>query len=399
MARIRRSPRFPSPLFIAVCVLLLSICRVSAVWAQATLENPAPNSAQSGLGVISGWACQAGQIEIEFNDDVGTRQPASYGTPREDTAGACGDTNNGFGLLFNWNLLGDGRHTVRALADGQEFAHVTVTVTTLGQEYAQGLSREVPVTNFPGAGEQRTLVWQEAQQNFVITAGQPSQGGGTSGRPPHVLENPRPGSYQSGLGLLSGWVCEAERVELEFNNDAATRQPASYGTARGDTAGACGDTNNGFGLLFNWNLLGDGMHTVRALADGVEFARSTVTVTTLGQEYARGLSREVTVADFPAIGHDTTLVWQETRQNFVIIESDGARDVGGTEQYPLPVRVNATTAGYLETSTDVDYFEIRVAQAGTLILETTGSPATIIELWDSSGRLLARSDARQSVAS
>ena len=119
-----------------------------------------------------------------------------------------------------------------------------------------------------------------------------------------------------------------------------------------------------------------------------------VTVTTLGQEFAQGLSREVTVLDFPEAGTDTTLAWQEAKQNFVITEVRGRVDVGGTEQYPLPVRVNATTAGYLETSTDVDYFEIRVAQAGTLILETTGSPATIIELWDSSGRLLARSDAQ-----
>ena len=34
--------------------------------------------------------------------------------------------------------------------------------------------------------------------------------------------------------------------------------------------GACGDTNNGFGLLYNWNRLGDGVHTVTAYADGVE---------------------------------------------------------------------------------------------------------------------------------
>ena len=38
----------------------------------------------------------------------------------------------------------------------------------------------------------------------------------------------------------------------------------------------CGDSNNGFGLLFNWNLLGNGDHTIRALADGVELGRATV---------------------------------------------------------------------------------------------------------------------------
>ena len=346
----RRYPCFPLHLFATACLVLLSVCRVSAGWAQATLENPAPNSAQSGLGVISGWACQAERIEIEFNNDARTRSQAGYGTARGDTAGACGDTNNGFGLLFNWNILGDGTHRVRALADGQEFAQVTVTVTTLGQEYAQGLSREVTVTDFPGAGERRTLVWQEAQQNFVITTGQPSRSGGTSGRPPHVLENPRPGSYQSGLGLLSGWVCEANRVELEFNDDAATRQPASYGTARGDTVGACGDSDNGFGLLFNWNILGDGVHTVRALADGVEFARSTVTVTTLGQEFAQELSREVTVTDFPEVGDTTTLAWQQAKQNFVIVAVQPSFDLPDTQ--PTPIALDSADVATLALTTE-----------------------------------------------
>lgn len=102
------------------------------------------------------------------------------------------------------------------------------------------------------------------------------------------LGNPSPHSFQSGIGVISGWVCDANRIEIEFNNDASTRQPAAYGTERLDTAGECGDTNNGFGLLVNWNRLGDGTHTVRALADGVEFGRATFTVTTLGEEFVRG---------------------------------------------------------------------------------------------------------------
>ena len=54
---------------------------------------------------------------------------------------------------------------------------------------------------------------------------------------------------------------------------------------------ACGDDNNGFSLPFNWNLIGDGMHTVRALADGVEFGRSSVMVSSLGLgEFVTGLS-------------------------------------------------------------------------------------------------------------
>ena len=76
------------------------------------LENPGALSFQSGIGVLSGWVCAADVVEIELN---GVPQEAAYGTERLDTAGVCGDTDNGFGLLFNWNLLRDGEHEVVAL--------------------------------------------------------------------------------------------------------------------------------------------------------------------------------------------------------------------------------------------------------------------------------------------
>ena len=58
---------------------------------------------------------------------------------------------------------------------------------------------------------------------------------------------------------------------------------AVYGTSRGDTMAVCEDDgNDGFSLLFNWNLRGAGSHTVRALAEGAEFARRSVTVGTAG---------------------------------------------------------------------------------------------------------------------
>ncbi|MCE2488320.1 MAG: hypothetical protein J4F42_22635 [Desulfurellaceae bacterium] len=69
----------------------------------------------------------------------------------------------------------------------------------------------------------------------------------------------------------------------------------------------------------NWNTLGPGEHAVRALADGVEFARTTVRVTTLGGEFLEGVRRTLVVPDFPHPGETTTLRWEESLQNFVII--------------------------------------------------------------------------------
>ena len=72
------------------------------------------------------------------------------------------------------------------------------------------------------------------------------------------------------------------------------------------------DGNNGFGLLFNWNRLGDGMHTVRALADGVEFANATVTVSALEGEFVTGLSGEFMLDGFPGVGQATSIEWEES---------------------------------------------------------------------------------------
>ena len=164
------------------------------------------------------------------------------------------------------------------------------------------------------------IQWEQSLQNFVIVAGDDG-GGGSAGAAPQMLENPRPGSFQSGIGVISGWVCEAEEIMIEFENGVTgevSSTMASYGTSRTDTMEACGDTDNGFGLLHNWNRLGDGMHTVRALADGVEFANVTITVSTLGEEFVTGLSGEFSLADFPSTGQATGIEWEESLQNFVI---------------------------------------------------------------------------------
>ena len=106
-------------------------------------------------------------------------------------------------------------------------------------------------------------------------------------------------------------------MEIELNG---ARQRAAYGTERADTEAECGDIDNGFGLLFNWNLLGDGEHDVVAFVDGVELGRATVTVTTLGAEFLREVTGTCEVEDFPALGQTVTLEWQQNSQNFVITE-------------------------------------------------------------------------------
>ena len=83
-----------------------------------------------------------------------------------------------------------------------------------------------------------------------------------------------------------------------------------------DTLETCGDADNGFVLLVNWNLLGAGEHRVTAFVDGFELGRATVRVTTVGEgdqtRSSYGGSRgNVWRRASRTMGQSTRLEWQQ----------------------------------------------------------------------------------------
>ncbi|MDG4560641.1 MAG: hypothetical protein P9E88_05040 [Candidatus Competibacter sp.] len=160
-----------------------------------------------------------------------------------------------------------------------------------------------------------------------------------------ALESPTAGAFvQSGVGLIRGWACAAQRIE--FSIDGGALQAIAYGTDRPDTAATCGDSNNGFGFTQNWNNFGDGVHNLRAFADGVAFADVNFTVTTLGRAYLTGLVAQYTLRDFPAAGNEPQVRWSEPQQNFVF-----ARSVAIPANTPPPAHPRAA----LESPTQGSY--------------------------------------------
>lgn len=282
----------------------------------AQLESPQTNSAESGIGLIRGWACAASNITLQV-DNFPTIT-AGYGTSRGDTSQICGDSNNGFGATINWNLFGVGNHTIRAFVDGTQFAEAPFTVTTLGQKFLAGINQEYTLDDFPSVGQTTQIQWAQAHQNFIISNGATGGSGSVGNLSTGVLETPSVGSSESGVGLIRGWFCNAETIEIQI--DDFNRFPAAYGTPRSDTTGPCGDSNNGFGITFNWNLIGDGPHTIRAFADGVQFADLDFNVTTLGVNFLTGVSAAYRLDGFPTVGHETIISWSEAHQNFIITD-------------------------------------------------------------------------------
>lgn len=139
------------------------------------------------------------------------------------------------------------------------------------------------------------------------------------------LEIPQPGSTQSGVGIVSGWFCSASLIEISFDGGARTK--AAYGTTRGDTVGICGDDNNGFSLLWSYSLLHAGTHVAVAYADGVEFGRSSFTITDIADGgFLTGVEGETRIKGFPDTSSDLILRWQEANQNFVIADQVPSAD-------------------------------------------------------------------------
>ena len=91
----------------------------------ATLEIPTPDTTHSGIGVISGWKCDAGELTVRF--DGGAPVPLVYGARRTDVrdAGPCpclvAASRSGIGESS------EGEHTAWVYDDGVSFDRSTFT--------------------------------------------------------------------------------------------------------------------------------------------------------------------------------------------------------------------------------------------------------------------------------
>jgi hypothetical protein len=155
----------------------------------------------------------------------------------------------------------------------------------------------------------------------------------------------------------------------------------------------------GFGLTVNWNLFGDGLHTVQAFADGVEFANVTLTVTTLGLgEFPKGLGGECRVSDFPLVGAETILVWQESSQNFVIQEVINNPSNGSSQIWrPTPgTSWQWQLQGTIDTSFDVTMYDIDLFDVKQYVIDELHVADRIVMCYFSAGTWeMFRSDGAQ----
>ena len=167
----------------------------------------------------------------------------------------------------------------------------------------------VPST-YMNAPKRKRILWFLSKAFLLASLLVPAQAGAAA------LGNPSPGSFQSGVSILSGWKCEAGTITARFNGG----EPVAvlYGAERSDTASHCAnDGRNGFITIYNYNRLGDGEHRVEVFDDGVKFGEATFTVVTLGEEFVRGEKGQGTIRLSPS-NKQVTVGWDQASQGFNI---------------------------------------------------------------------------------
>lgn len=284
------------------------------------LSNPPNGASVSGVGVIGGYHCTSKDIDVYI--DGASKGKAGAGTTI-GTQAVCGRTDTGYSLLYNFSNLTPGLHVIDLYADGRLANTYWIRSTQSGgQPFLQGVQRVVTVSNFPSAGRSARLEWVQTYQNFVVTgldgyqppaigASAPAESGSIG-----VMATPTHATTVSGIGVIAGYHCTSKSVEIFI--DGVSKGMAGSGTTIG-TQSACGRTDTGYSLLYNFNNLTPGLHTVEARAGGATFALHTVnTVQSGGTQFLTGVEWRGTVPDFPSDGKNATIEWKQTLQNFVI---------------------------------------------------------------------------------
>ena len=280
------------------------------------LENPSPGSSQSGVGRFSGWVCITGPGGEPPPPAVPEIAERYFYDALEHKELSVDNRGNWWARTGSTNETHiTGRTTVQEIVD-------QVRRFTISYVDDAGFDRTELYETLLGASGIFTIDIGDVRLSWPITglskstlSPSPRSPTGTV-IPPRITIDVEPGAAvrnQDGspwvpvpltqtmdelgrdmyvVNILQPYIPgrpELSSVEIEIND--TTRIPATYGTERRDTTSVCGDSNNGFVLPFNWNLLGDGTHTVRAIADGVEFDSATFTVTTPGTEFLHGAER------------------------------------------------------------------------------------------------------------
>lgn len=190
--------------------LLLACASPALAEITFTIEEPAPDSTRSGIGLVSGWAVSdLGVVSVEVYMDGELIGYVPYGSARADVGAAFPGISDaswsGWGMKWAYSLTGEGEHTLRVVVTeeggGTASKEVTFNVIRFTSEFipdpadvvTAGANIYSPVdgliviegAQIEGEAVDMELRWDTGAQQFLIDSitgtGQPK-----SSEPPTV---------------------------------------------------------------------------------------------------------------------------------------------------------------------------------------------------------------------
>jgi len=262
-------------------------------------------------GVSLGEVAQEFSNTVEFGVVIGQHPAAGSVVAEGSLIDMTVSAGPGGGLISVPDIVG-----MPLAGAEQDLLDVSLVIGSITQERNPGVPAGDVLRQDPTGG---TSVVAGTLVDLVISSGDSNSIGN--------LENPASGAYKSGIDVISGWYCDAQRIVVVLSGPSLTlpvQLVPPYGGTRNDTEMLCGDTDNGFGITLNYNRLGNGAFVLQAFADGFEFARRTFHITTFGSEFLRGAAGSYWLDGFPEAGAKTQVLWDQAIQNFAIKSTVGA---------------------------------------------------------------------------
>lgn len=207
-----------------------------------------------------------------------------------------------------------------------------------------------------------------------------------------VIETPDGSDTENGIGVISGWHCEGDLIQVRI--DGGELITAAARTPRDDTLPVCSRSDTGFATLVNFSRLepyvfyspGGGVvfpggpeHEIVAYADGVEFDRVTFKTTNFGESYTRGLAGAYELLNFPALGDTTIVGWSESKQDFTVRSTPASHSPG--RAYDAP-RISGKYHGALSFHYEYDDYVVHA----TFDVELDDSRFTVSIEWPDGSR-------------
>jgi len=347
----------------------------SAGVSNAYIEAPIAGETVSGVVQFRGWLSEPEIRSYTYYDADrprtaslyvdGSELPLEVSFERSDVAKALGYREDskpalGWSSLFNVGNLENGTHElVLKNTEGAIVAHGKFNSFSMQGEngevkFFSDVERRLTIEDFPYQGALIELAFNSSEQNFVIVDQFDKQGRSFrspvvhftddgrrpiesqlyNGVPQVAIETPRYNKDMLGVMSIRGWAYGSSvhqgAIYLAIDNGEPFRVSRGHREDVETSMGISSSYKLGWSQLYYAGNLKNGIHRLRVYGENTNKEKVLLAHTSFEsfvplneeqeQAYISGKDKSLTVSDFPYVGSNVSIKFDQAGQNFVIYD-------------------------------------------------------------------------------